>query len=50
MPTITEQKQEAYKRRVHAELMKVHGLSERDAASIILTITSVASLGPKSAK
>lgn len=49
MRTVTEQKAEAYKRRAHAELMKVHRLSERDAASIILTITSVVSLGPKSA-
>lgn len=48
--TITDQKQQAYKQRAHAELMKVHGLSERDAASIILTITSVVSFGPKSAK
>jgi hypothetical protein len=48
--TITEQKQQAYMRRAVAELQRVHKLSERDAASIMITVTTVVSLGPKSAK
>lgn len=40
-------KTQAYMRRAVAELQKVHGMSERDAASIMLTITSVVGLGPK---
>lgn len=45
-----EAKQQAYMRRAVAELMKVHGLSERNAASIMLTVTSVVGLAPKSAR
>lgn len=45
-----ERKQQAYMRRAVAELQKVHGLSERDAASIMITVTSVVGLGPKSAR
>ena len=43
-------KAQAYMRRAVAELQKVHKLSERDAASIMITVTSVVSLGPKSAR
>lgn len=43
-------KQQAYMRRAVAELMKVHRLSERDAASIMITVTSVVGLAPKSAR
>jgi hypothetical protein len=42
-------KQQAYMSRAVAKLQKVHKLSERDAASLMLTVTSVVSLGPKSA-
>lgn len=47
---VTERKRQAYMRRAVAELQKVHGFSERDAASVMITVTSVVSLGPKSAK
>ena len=43
-------KAQACMRRAVAELQKVHKLSERDAASIMITVTSVVSLGPKSAR
>ena len=46
----TERKAQAYMRRAVAELQKVHGMSERDAASIMITVTSVVSIGPKSAR
>lgn len=42
-------KRQAYMRRAVSELQDVHGLSERDAASIMLTVTSVVSLGPTAA-
>ncbi len=45
-----DRKAAAYMRRAVAELRKVHGLSERDAASLMITVTSVVSLGPKSAR
>lgn len=45
-----DRKQQAYMRRCVAELQKVHSLSERDAASIMITVTSVVGLGPKSAR
>ncbi len=45
-----EKKAQAYMRRAVSELQKVHGLSERDAASIMITVTSVVGLGPKSAR
>lgn len=45
-----DRKSAAYMRRAVAELRKVHGLSERDAASLMITVTSVVSLGPKSAR
>lgn len=45
-----DRKQQAYMRRAVAELQKVHRLSERDAASIMITVTSVVGLGPKSAR
>lgn len=45
-----ERKAQVYMRRAVAEMQKVHGLSERDAASIMLTVTSVVSIGPKSAR
>lgn len=47
---VAEMKAQAYMRRAVAELQRVHRLSERDAASIMLTVTSVVSLGPKSAR
>lgn len=34
-------------RKAVKELMTVHGLSERDAASLVMTITGVVSLVPK---
>lgn len=47
---LIDRKQQAYMRRAVAELQKVHQLSERDAASIMITVTSVVGLGPKSAR
>lgn len=47
---LIDRKQQAYMRRAVAELQKVHRLSERDAASIMITVTSVVGLGPKSAR
>jgi hypothetical protein len=47
---IVAQRAQEYMRRAAAELHKVHKLSERDAASIMLTVASVVSLGPKSAR
>jgi predicted XRE-type DNA-binding protein len=38
--------QQKLMQRAVAELMKVHRLSERDAASIVITVTSVARLEP----
>lgn len=47
---LIDRKQQAYMRRAVDELQKVHRLSERDAASIMITVTSVVGLGPKSAR
>lgn len=45
-----EKKTQAYMRRAVTQLMARHGLSERDAASLMITVTEVVSLGPKSAR
>lgn len=45
-----ERKAQAYMRRAVTQLMARHNLSERDAASLVMTVTEVVSLGPKSAR
>lgn len=45
-----EKKAQAYMRRAVTQLMARHGLSETVAASLMLTVTEVVSLGPKSAR
>lgn len=37
-------------RKAVAELMRVHRLSERDAASLMMTVTSAVDLAPKKRK
>lgn len=43
-------KAQAYMRRAVTQLMARHNLTEREAASLMLTVTEVVSLGPKSAR